>query len=69
MPFFSEKTARTALSEIYFKMHNYSRPYLIPYLKIHSYPKLILVSFLKIYSDPSLISHYPLKYIAIRSLL
>ena len=65
MPFFSEKTARTALSEIYFKMHNYSRPYLIPYLKIHSYPKLIL----KIYSDPSLISHYPLKYIAIRSLL
>ena len=56
MPLFSEKTARTALSEIYFKMHNYSRPYLIPYLKIHSYPKLILVSFLKIYSYPKIIS-------------
>ena len=41
MPFFSEKTARTTLSEIYFKMHNYSRPYLIPYLEIRFHPTSI----------------------------
>ena len=37
------------------------------YLKIHSYPNLIPVLFLKIYIYPRLISHYPLKYIAIRT--
>ena len=53
MPLFSEKTARTALSEIYFKMHNYSRPYLIPYLEIRFHPTSIL--------------EHISKYIAIRS--
>lgn len=52
MPLFSEKTAHTALSEIYFKMHNYSRPYLIPYLEIRFHPTSIL--------------EYISKYIAIR---
>ena len=42
MPFFSEKTARTVLSEMYFKMHNYSRPHLIPYLEIRFHPTSIL---------------------------
>lgn len=54
MPFFSEKTTRTALSEIYFKMHNYSRTYLIPYLKIRFHPTSIL--------------EHISKYIAIQSL-
>lgn len=54
MPFFSEKTARTALSEIYFKMHNYSGTYLIPYLEIRFHPISI--------------SEHISKYIAIQSL-
>lgn len=53
MSFFSEKTAHTALSEIYFKMHNYSRLYLIPYLEIRFHPTPI--------------SEHISKYIAIRS--